>query len=87
MKLSSRIKRDAPWYSEHDPDWEIVLMVDCGNFCTRRVSSFNSADEEHNELTKTEGCTLLPQESPVINGNGEIIYHYTSTTYKEWCNA
>lgn len=87
MKLSTRIMRDAPWYDEHDPDTEIVLMVNCGDFVVRRCQLLKSADEDHEQLTKEFGCTLLPQESPVINDSGEIIYHYTSTNYRDWCNS
>lgn len=99
MKLSTRLKKyvpavylygDGTTVSKCDFDGEytscpIVLMVDCKR-TGLETYSLDMADEYHRHLTKDEKCTLLPlNECPVINGK-EIIMHYTSTTYKEWCN-
>lgn len=103
MKLSTRIKKyvhpdlifgTSRWANPEGDATEaqIVLMVDGkriykdgGEYATRSLSL---ADEYHRYLTKDEHCTLLPlNECPVVNSKGEIIMHYTSTTYKEWCNG
>lgn len=83
MKLSTRIKNNVATGNGLS-SLLVVLMVDC-----RRTGfetySLDMADEYHRHLTKDEHCTLLPQET-VINGNGKIIFHYTSTTYGDWIN-
>lgn len=85
MKPSTKIKKyvdPSAWSGlEAVP---IVLMVDC----EKEYASFNldRIDEYHDYLTKYRHCTLLPlNECPVYNGKA-IIMHYTSTTYREWCN-
>ena len=83
MKLSTRIKRDI--HEDLARGRNIVIMVDC-----KRVFSNPDpavADCAHEYWTKRKGCTLLPKESPVVNGKNEIIYHYTSTTYRDWCHC
>ena len=97
MKLSTRIKKEVPGLlcSPVGPMKEIVLMVDCGKpservpECDRvlRTYTWDMADEYHRYLTKDCKCTLLRQESPVVNIRDQIIYHYTSTTYRDWCNS
>lgn len=88
MKLSTRIKKTCGgWFQcrnglEFIPDTPIVFMVDC-----KRWSSaifFEDADSKHRELL-SRGCKLLPEECPVYNEN-EVIIHYTTTTYRDWCN-
>lgn len=89
MKLSTRIKKYVPLCGDGKSGIctkLIVLMVDCKR-TELETYCLDLADEYHRYLTKDEHCTILPQESPVINGKGEIIFHYTSTTYKEWCKA
>ena len=63
----------------------IVFMVDCRRLPELTTISLKYADIHHKELLAM-GCTYLRKESPVINGNGECILHYTSTTYREWCD-
>lgn len=87
MKLSTRIERSGFLRLCRDGDTsadKIVLLVDCGKEREETYSLF-SADLRHKEFLK-KGYTLLPKESPVYNGE-EIIFHYTSTTYKEWCES
>lgn len=84
MKLSTRIKRYVA------PDLisgrKIVLMVDCKEIII--ANTLTEADTVHKELTEKMGCKLLPlNECPVVNGRNEIIMHYTTTTYKDWCNG
>lgn len=80
MKLSTRIKRYVA------PEWidgrKIKMLVDCSE--EHDAATLEEADAIHATLLE-RGCKLLPQESPVVNAN-EIVMHYTSTTYKEWCN-
>lgn len=91
MKLSTRIKKyvDPALLWSGVPgdicDREIVLMVDHGR---RYVThSFKAADSMHKLWTEKWRYKLLPlNECPVVNGNNEIIMHYTSTTYRDWCN-
>lgn len=95
MKLSTRIKRDiAPnmiWGNDAPSDWtkrRICLMVDCGRnpeYATTETNLLSVADATHKALIES-GVTLLPQESPVVNGE-QIIYHYATGTYAEWCNG
>lgn len=98
MKLSTRLKKyiapnlifgESPW-SNYNGDYtarEIVLMVDCGEGEVLKTYSLSMADEYHRHLTKDEHCTLLPlNECPVVNPT-QIIMHYTSTTYKDWCHV
>lgn len=93
MKLSTRIKKYAPVVDDQvifpwqEEPYKIVLMVDCKRDPLLITTSLKWADRHHDALTKVYHCTLLNQESPVINQRGELIYHYTSTTYKEWCKA
>lgn len=83
MKLSTRIRNYVAVENGISP-LRVVLMVDCKRDGLETYS-IDMADEYHRYLTKDEHCTLLPKESPVINGS-EIIFHYTSTTYKDWIN-
>lgn len=94
MKMSTRLKKYvAPslLYGRH-PEGDttervILLMVDCGKGEVFRTRSLEEANEYHRILTEEMGCTLLPlNECPVVN-DSEIVMHYTSSTYKEWCNA
>lgn len=100
MKLSTRIKKyvapELIWgthkWSKPYGDYTfrtIVLMVDGKRFYDNQgefiTCSLSLADEFHRFLTRDEHCTLLPHECPVVNED-EIIIHYTSTTYKDWCN-
>lgn len=100
MKLSTRIKKyvspELIWgthkWSKPYGDYTfrlIVLMVDGKRLYKDEeelsTCSLSLADEYHRYLTKDEHCKLLPQECPVVNGT-EIIMHYTSTTYRDWCN-
>lgn len=83
MKASTKIKKYVP--SEALGSVPVIVMVDC----EQKYASYSldRIDEYHDYLTKDRHCTLLPlNECPVFNGV-EIIMHYTSTTYKEWCNA
>ena len=87
MKLSTRIKKSGFLWLNGDCDTTmqtIVLIVDCK--LRHRTHSLKEADRLHKDFL-ANGCRLLLQESPVFNSNNEIIYHYTSTTYKEWCKA
>ena len=102
MKLSTKIKKyvspELIWGTHrHSKPYDditfrpIVLMVDHKRIykdgCAYETNSFQLADEYHRYLTKDEKCTLLPlNECPVVNSK-EIIMHYTSSTYKEWCNC
>ena len=96
MKLSTRLKKEiAPELlfgekgaknGEKDMTaLKIVFMVDCRRIHDISTISLKWADIHH-ETLKYQGCTLLTKESPVINSDGECILHYTSTTYKDWCN-
>lgn len=96
MKLSTRLKKYvAPnlLFGEHEYNWngdctmrQIVLMVDGDPHRTYKTHSLNMADEYNRYLTKDEHCTLLPlNECPVVNPT-QIVMHYTSTTYGDWCN-
>ena len=92
MKISTRIKKYVPHerlWSKYPPsefiDREIVFMVDCESVTEYRTYSLEAADHYHRYLTRDERNTFLPQESPVVNAT-QIILHYTSTTYKDWCN-
>lgn len=78
MKLSTRIKREVREDFLHLP---IVIMVDCK--MEYLAKSMEEADAIHKNLVES-GCTLLPEECPVVNGY-EIVIHYTSTTYAKWC--
>lgn len=95
MKLSTKIKKNVSPLALWKPDgsygsdvidtgYQIIFMLD-----HKRVyatTSFTDADAKDNEL-KASGASLLPlAECPVVNSNNEIIMHYTSTTYKDWCN-
>lgn len=89
MKVSTKIKKYVPYVDLGEYSLvPIVFMVDGevaedGNLYTL---NFEIADEYHRYLTKDKHCTLLPlRECPVYNGV-EVIMHYTSTTYKDWCN-
>ena len=62
---------------------DILLMVD--NTIYVKTQQWETAEAAHNILLKNH-CKYLSKESPVINGNGEVIFHYTKRTYKEWCN-
>ena len=89
MKLSTRMAKKVTLLITNDcVNKEIVLMVDCGenkSLPTMRTYSLSIADEYHRYLTKDKHCTLLTKESPVVNSRNQVIYHYTSTTYKDWC--
>lgn len=82
MKLSTRIRKYVP---QAAADLPIHLLVDFGKTVDLICLDRESADEAHGKLTAI-GYTLLPKECPVYNGK-EIVIHYTSTTYKDWCNG
>ena len=94
MKLSTRLKKElsipvfglkngSEWFQDFElKHYEVVFFLDCQLFARRVL--LDSADRVHKDL-KSHGCTLLLQESPVINDNHEIILHYTRTNYREWC--
>lgn len=63
---------------------EIVFMVDCHPVAEFSTYSLIAAEDYHKYLKK-HGCTYLSDESPVVNAS-QIILHYTSTTYEDWCN-
>ena len=88
MKLSTRIRKNVSCsfcgYGNTKIIMEtVVFMVDC----KRELETYDldTANAYHNYLTNNKRCTFLPHESFVVNGNNEIILHYTSTTYAEWC--
>lgn len=90
MKLSTKIKKYGyPWIC-NDGDTiaqEIILSVDCGKTESNSTHVLSIADRIHEEY-KAKGYTLLPlNECPVHNQEEQIIMHYTSTTYREWCNC
>ena len=94
MKLSTKIKKYV------SPELIYGNMSRRGDFTGRKIVlmvdhkgeryetySFSQADEYDRYLRKDEHCTLLPlNECPVVKSCNEIIMHYTSTTYKEWCS-
>lgn len=88
MKLSTRLKKTL-WcgYITGWGDTTKVMrfFVDCKKmeFCT---SSLSAADKYHKHLTEDLGYKLLPNECPVVNEK-EIVLHYTSTNYSEWCKG
>lgn len=82
MKLSTRIKKTIDPQFQYKP---IRMMVDCGKTENIVAETDFIADKYHATFL-AKGYKLLPQECPVINGN-EIVMHYTSTTYRDWCNA
>ena len=85
MKISTRIKRYVP--ADMIDGRKIILMVDCGETAKEEADTLEAADAIHARFT-ADGYTLLPlSERPVVNSLNEIIMHYTSTTYKEWCKA
>lgn len=88
MKASTKIKKYVHYdYIADDQYTKIpmVLMVD-GKNLGHESYSFDVIDIYHHHLITDHHCTLLPiNECPVCNGK-EIIRHYTSTTYKDWCN-
>lgn len=79
MKLSTRIER---YVAPEQERRKIKMLVDCSE--EHEAATMEEADAIHAALLE-RGCKLLPKESPVVNAN-EIVMHYTSTTYKEWCN-
>lgn len=96
MKLSTRIYKEVPeatlcvsskivfllgWYAGKTERIEVSLA----GGPNKRNAAMNAADRIHNGLLN-EGYTLLPKESPVCNSLGEIILHYTATTYWYWRN-
>lgn len=80
MKLSTRIKK---YVAPELLDRPIKILVDCGKNGHAIANSLDDADAYH-RAALLMGCTLLPKECPVVNEN-EIVIHYTSTTYREWC--
>lgn len=85
MKISTRIKRYVP--ADMIDGREIILTVDGGKTAEEKADTLEAADAIHARFT-AEGYTVLPPcECPVVNSRNEIIMHYTSTTYKEWCEA
>lgn len=64
--------------------YNIVFMVDF----ERHDETHYMTDVEvmHKYLTSGLHCKFLKKESPVVNSKQEVILHYTSTTYKDWCN-
>lgn len=77
-------------YGDDYIDRVIVFMVDSSRDFRGKwyqAITLSDADKIHEYLTKKCGCTLLPlNECPVVTER-EIIMHYTSTTYKEWCEG
>ena len=93
MKLSTKIKKYVPYGLIFGSKLEIgdytcmkiVLMID-GKRTGFETHSLYMADEYDRHLRKDKHCSLLPlNECPVVNPT-EIIMHYTSTTYSDWCN-
>lgn len=85
MKLSTRIKKiDPTLVSNGVCPMRIRIMLDCK--LIRETTSWTLADADHYTLTSVHGYKYLPQESPVISGDGSIYFHYASTTYAKWCN-
>ena len=87
MKASTKIKKYCNKAFDGDTcnGW-IVFVVDGRKIGA--VKKLSEADKVHNDLTEKYGCTLLPlAECPFVNTLGQVIMHYTTTTYKEWCNA
>ena len=84
MKLSTKLKKyAAPAIISGVP---IVLLVDSGRAGRYTFGTLADADAMHNKLL-AQGCKLLPlNECPVYNGR-EVIMHYTTTNYKNWCNG
>ena len=85
MKLSTRIKR----YVEPEcyEGKSIKLVVDCGkNGEVVIANTLEEADRIHNEFIDKGYSLLPPNECPVVNDN-EIVMHYTSTNYRDWCEG
>lgn len=86
MKLSTRLQRDlwCGYFTAYGCTTKpVTLMVDCKR--TAHSNSLSALDDYHRILVG-KGCKLLPiSESPVVNDK-EIIVHYTSTNYRDWCN-
>lgn len=86
MKLSNELINSIPatylWKNGKELN-DIVFMVDCKE--TEKANTLEKVDTIHNKLIEN-GCKLLPKECPVISSDGNIYLHYTSTTYKNWCN-
>jgi hypothetical protein len=86
MKLSTRLKKSlwSGYFTGYGATTRpVVLMVDCKEeYCSDNLETL---DRIHKELTG-RGCHLLLNECPVVSPF-EIVMHYTSTTYKEWCEA
>ena len=81
MKLSTRLKRDiSPDLMEGKT---FRAIVDCS--AAHTADTLDGADICHKALLSV-GCKPLWQESPVINER-EIIVHYTTTNYRDWCKA
>ena len=86
MKLSSRMRKIRPDLAASSTcPRTIVIMLDGKRI--RETDSWTIADADHYTLTSVHGHKYLKQESPVISSNGNIYFHYTSTTYIDWCNA
>lgn len=87
MKLSTHLQKKLWWgyFTAYGCTTRpVTLMVDCNR--TANSSSLSKLDKYHRDLV-SKGCKLLPaNEWPVVNDH-EIIVHYTSTTYKDWCKA
>lgn len=83
MKLSTRIKKYVP--ADLIDGRDIIMLVDCGNTAGAYADTLALADVRHGEYLK-KGYKLLARECPVVNSK-EIVIHYTSTTYKDWCNC
>ena len=96
MKLSTRLKKTVSvpvWKSGNGVEWfqdfnhehyAIRFLVDFEEY--EACIMLSDADRIHKRLLGY-GCTLLLRECPVVNSNHEIILHYTSTTYRDWCRA
>lgn len=83
MILSKKLKElVAPELLENKP---IHLMVDCGKNGNYMANSLEEADKYHEEIM-AKGYRYLPKESPVV-ATSQITIHYTSTTYKQWCEG
>lgn len=87
MKLSTRLKKNL--WCGYFTGWNgctknIAFYVDGKKITDFTTNSLDYADIHHDTITKEMGCKLLPKECPVVNER-EIVLHYTSTNYKDWC--
>lgn len=74
----------SEWFQDFNHEhYTIRFLVDLEEY--EACIMLSDADRIHKRLLGY-GWTLLLHECPVVNSNHEIVLHYTSTTYKEWCN-